>query len=279
MAHASRLRDGVVARDGQRCFVCGLEFGALLVLHHVVPRSRGGADRVANMRLLCATCHGAVHWASAGSRITGDEIRDYAHSRSSTALTRLSELAGSVSRANRRAATASLSAVRGEHVSGGWTLQEALQAIITYAGFSRDESTAFVRATRLVLKNIPAEVRPRIVGRVLADGRYLSVIGGNNLVARFPFFTDSGRRASQQILICWPLDQKLPRRRGGASTTVFGFRTGTHPCTNEEVSVERILSFTEDDWGRFRFACQAIVPDKLSKRWPANVALYPRRGR
>lgn len=46
-------------RYQQRCWVCSR--GYRTQVHHVIPRSMGGADVEQNMVLLCSTCHDAVH--------------------------------------------------------------------------------------------------------------------------------------------------------------------------------------------------------------------------
>lgn len=61
-----RLRAAVWKRDGGRCQACGCACvrprGGRLrehagTLDHVVPRSRGGSNRLSNLQLLCFACN------------------------------------------------------------------------------------------------------------------------------------------------------------------------------------------------------------------------------
>jgi 5-methylcytosine-specific restriction endonuclease McrA len=49
----------VFQRDDWRCVACGRDAGAGIILHvdHIVPRSRGGHDAVANYQTLCHLCN------------------------------------------------------------------------------------------------------------------------------------------------------------------------------------------------------------------------------
>jgi hypothetical protein len=51
-------RERVWARDGS-CVACGSSWN--LQVHHVTPLSRGGSNRIENLRLLCETCHKVEH--------------------------------------------------------------------------------------------------------------------------------------------------------------------------------------------------------------------------
>ena len=48
------------ARDGYKCQCCGKR-GCRLEVHHLIPRSRGGSDKLANLITLCADCHHLAH--------------------------------------------------------------------------------------------------------------------------------------------------------------------------------------------------------------------------
>ncbi|UPV98778.1 HNH endonuclease [Halorussus gelatinilyticus] len=58
-------RKRVYRRDDYTCQNCGLEGGprgnATLHAHHIVPKSKGGEDKLANLQTLCEECHNAVH--------------------------------------------------------------------------------------------------------------------------------------------------------------------------------------------------------------------------
>ena len=63
------LRKKVYRRDGFRCALCDDTRG--LQLHHVVHRSKGGADVPHNLITLCWKCHAVAH----GTRLP--EYPDY----------------------------------------------------------------------------------------------------------------------------------------------------------------------------------------------------------
>lgn len=58
-------RKNVYARDDYTCAHCGIGGGpngnAELHAHHIVPKSRGGSDKLSNLITLCNQCHNAVH--------------------------------------------------------------------------------------------------------------------------------------------------------------------------------------------------------------------------
>lgn len=59
-----RFAPEIAARDGDRCWYCGLE--PLLFAHdweidHDVPIARGGTSELANLRLACRTCNRRKH--------------------------------------------------------------------------------------------------------------------------------------------------------------------------------------------------------------------------
>jgi len=57
------LRAACVARDSGRCVTCGARG---FIADHIVPRKRGGADNLANLRLLCRRCDNQRHADKAG---------------------------------------------------------------------------------------------------------------------------------------------------------------------------------------------------------------------
>lgn len=48
------------ARDDYKCQCCGKK-GCRLEVHHLLPRSRGGSDKLANLITLCSDCHHLAH--------------------------------------------------------------------------------------------------------------------------------------------------------------------------------------------------------------------------
>jgi hypothetical protein len=56
-----QLRRLVFARDGGRCVVPGCGHWRFIDVHHRVPRSRGGMDRLENLVCLCTGHHRALH--------------------------------------------------------------------------------------------------------------------------------------------------------------------------------------------------------------------------
>lgn len=54
-----KIRDRVLNRDGRECVNCGAESN--LVVHHIVPISERGTNRMRNLITLCRECHRSVH--------------------------------------------------------------------------------------------------------------------------------------------------------------------------------------------------------------------------
>ena len=48
----------LVVSDGKRCAYCGLE-AVPLEIDHIIPKSRGGANRLKNLALSCKECNSA----------------------------------------------------------------------------------------------------------------------------------------------------------------------------------------------------------------------------
>lgn len=61
-AHWQEVRSTVLERDGYACCECGrVPVRSELDVHHILPRSLGGADSVANCKTLCDSCHAKRH--------------------------------------------------------------------------------------------------------------------------------------------------------------------------------------------------------------------------
>jgi Holliday junction resolvasome RuvABC DNA-binding subunit len=77
----------VLRRDHQRCVVPGCRNALFLDLHHVEPRSEGGANEADNLLTLCGVHHRAAHRgelvvegsASSGVRFRHADGTDYGH--------------------------------------------------------------------------------------------------------------------------------------------------------------------------------------------------------
>jgi 5-methylcytosine-specific restriction endonuclease McrA len=58
-----RLRDETLRRDNYCCQKCRMIFDTkkmarmFLIVHHVIPRSKGGKDTLDNLQTLCFRCH------------------------------------------------------------------------------------------------------------------------------------------------------------------------------------------------------------------------------
>jgi hypothetical protein len=50
------VREYLLERDSRKCTYCGAEHGPLQI-EHIIPRSRGGSDRVTNLTLACPACN------------------------------------------------------------------------------------------------------------------------------------------------------------------------------------------------------------------------------
>ena len=55
------FRRRILKERGSVCQLCGYNISAVLTLHHVVERCKGGDDSDSNILVLCRNCHGEVH--------------------------------------------------------------------------------------------------------------------------------------------------------------------------------------------------------------------------
>ena len=62
------LREAVFARDKYTCQCCGrtIADGAILHVHHIIYRSRGGTNRMSNLATVCDKCHTPANHKSGG---------------------------------------------------------------------------------------------------------------------------------------------------------------------------------------------------------------------
>jgi hypothetical protein len=68
-------RERVRARDGS-CMICGSSRN--LQAHHVLPLSRGGTNRIENLKLLCEKCHKSEHGGRDFSKQPSTELLPFA---------------------------------------------------------------------------------------------------------------------------------------------------------------------------------------------------------
>lgn len=52
-------REATLSRDGDACQLCSTEKD--LHVHHIIPKSEGGADNPLNLITVCSTCHKLIH--------------------------------------------------------------------------------------------------------------------------------------------------------------------------------------------------------------------------
>lgn len=59
-------REEILLRDGQRCQSCGMKLflAQNFEVHHIIPKSQGGADDPTNLITLCLHCHDREDWYS-----------------------------------------------------------------------------------------------------------------------------------------------------------------------------------------------------------------------
>ena len=69
----NNTRRSVYRRDHYRCILC--DDPRRLTLHHLYPRSAGGANHPMNLVTLCPACHAAIHgdvWPEVRAAFAGD---------------------------------------------------------------------------------------------------------------------------------------------------------------------------------------------------------------
>jgi hypothetical protein len=76
-----KTREAVHARDREQCVNCGRTGPeTTLDVHHIVPRGKGGSNRLSNLALLCRQCNDAVHGDETAPTVqfasTGDMTTD-----------------------------------------------------------------------------------------------------------------------------------------------------------------------------------------------------------
>lgn len=77
MPYWSDIRRLVLKRDNRRCRICGKRNSTQV--HHIVPRRKGGTEKLSNLATLCGRCHMLLspvpdHVISKVWRILPDEV-------------------------------------------------------------------------------------------------------------------------------------------------------------------------------------------------------------
>lgn len=54
-----RVSQKVIERDGYKCIQCHSDKD--LLIHHIIPISKGGKSTMGNQQLLCRSCHSKLH--------------------------------------------------------------------------------------------------------------------------------------------------------------------------------------------------------------------------
>lgn len=75
MRHRERRVRSLLARDGDRCCYCQVQFDDEhpLTVEHIIPRSVGGVSALHNLRLACWDCNHARGMGSRRFQITPKE--------------------------------------------------------------------------------------------------------------------------------------------------------------------------------------------------------------
>ena len=161
----------------------------------------------------------------------------------------------------------------GNTTGGAVSLNEALQQISMRNGFEVAESKAMVAAVRLLLKNMPPDVRERSSVRLLKDGRYLSVNAGNHLVFRVPAYNDGGKRQDADSFVIWPANEPISVLNAAERKKAVAFRFRLFEGENLALSFDEVLTLTSEDWRRYRRACEDALTCRKTRDWPSNVKL------
>lgn len=56
-----KRRELVIERDGFECQNCGRGSNSEFEVHHIVPLSKGGSNKISNLTTLCQGCHDSIH--------------------------------------------------------------------------------------------------------------------------------------------------------------------------------------------------------------------------
>ena len=57
----TKNKEEILETFNNRCEVCSFNFKEVLVVHHILPISDGGTNKLENLSVLCPTCHAIVH--------------------------------------------------------------------------------------------------------------------------------------------------------------------------------------------------------------------------
>ncbi len=260
------LREGVIAKAGGRCHVCGYPFEAALVVHHIVPIEFGGRDRTSNLVCVCENCHKLIHIMSAKTPrlpVAAKEFAPYGN------YQKLSTLA-------RRARDARL-----ELQGASWTktksirkltpLDEAAETIARLNKYSADEAGALHDALHLVLSAIPLELRKRCSFRTVRSGHAVSVAIMNYLLFRAPAGSVMAS-AAEPTADCWLLwPAWLSGRRAAEALGPIGYEYSECEAVLVWLLLEQISELTTRDWQTFGEACYTAAEARGTRPWSSNI--------
>ena len=63
------LQAYIIARENNKCQLCGKDYDGKWNLHHIIPRSKGGTDKPNNIALLHEDCHQKLHKENLGKKL------------------------------------------------------------------------------------------------------------------------------------------------------------------------------------------------------------------
>jgi hypothetical protein len=157
------IRRAVLARDRARCRVCGRR--RYVDVHHLVPKSQGGAHSRSNCVTLCTTCHTALHDGRLGAEGEADETLRWFDADGRELNARPAEKPPGEAAANASMASEPTAAAADPFVVDGTTL---LRAMGGRGGWTAD---ALTEATTLAAGRVAAAlIVLQLEGRAASDG-------------------------------------------------------------------------------------------------------------
>jgi hypothetical protein len=261
----------VLKRDGFRCVACGFDLNCAIAVHHCVPRAQGGVDSPSNLTTLCANCHKVVHWLSIGERLDGREAQQVKRLRTPDAYLKVRALA-EIIRTHRRDIKQSGNhwTARPDSSSAPTPLAEALSIVAHRNKLNDLNADDMKHVTDIVLKHIPADVRPDCAFRLPSAGHYFGVTVGNIALFRTPAYHDGAKRALNDIWIIWP---QYARIRGITARDCENStdRFSAIRCVLVNLSFDETMLLRNSDWKLFAKACRDAAGASRARPRTSNV--------